>query len=204
MQNASHTVRQELLYILIFLGVIWAVFFVSCALPSLYLYGIVPRTTSGLIGIPLSVFLHANLGHLYANTVPLFILLALLAGSKARSWEIVLLVTLLGGALLWLFGRPWFGGPPTVHIGASGLIFGLIAFIIVSGFLEGRIAPLFLSLAVGFFYGGTLLWGILPTAGPSVSWDGHLFGAIAGTVVAYLLTKEDKPAPQTVEATGHG
>jgi membrane associated rhomboid family serine protease len=196
MQNASHTVREELLYILLFLGVIWAVFIVSCAFPSLDNYGVVPRTTAGLIGILLSVFLHANFAHLYGNTVPLFILLALLAGSKARSWEIVLYVALLGGALLWIFGRT------ACHIGASGLIFGLIAFLIVSGFLEGRVLPLLISLAVGFFYGGTLLSGIMPKLGSNVSWDGHLCGAIAGGLVAYLLTRENKPSSQTVEATG--
>ncbi len=110
---------------------IWAVFFLSCGFPSLDHYGVVPRTASGLIGIPLSIFLHHDIPHLVGNTIPLFILLALLAGSKARSWAIVLYVTLLGGAFLWIAGRT------ACHIGASGLIFGLIAFLIVSGLLEG-------------------------------------------------------------------
>jgi membrane associated rhomboid family serine protease len=196
MQNASHTIREELSYILLFIGVIWAVFFVSCFFHTLDQYGVVPRTAAGLIGIPFSIFLHANFQHLFGNTVPLFILLALLAGSKARSWEIVLYVTLLGGLFLWLCGRE------ACHIGASGLIFGLIAFLIVSGLLEGRIVPLLISLAVGFFYGGTLLTGVLPSIGSKVSWDGHLCGAIAGGLVAYYLTRESKPSPDTVKAAG--
>ena len=79
-------------------------------------------------------FLHANLHHILSNTFPLFILLVLLAGSKARSWEIVVDIVLLGGALLWLFGRPG------DVIGASGLIFGLIAFLILSGFWKSELS----------------------------------------------------------------
>ena len=112
MQNASHTIRDELGYVLVFIGAIWAVFLLTCFFPTLRNYGVVPRTTSGLIGIPVSPFLHANLPHIVGNTVPLFILLVLLAGSRARSWEIVLEVTLLGGFLLWIVGRN------DIHIGA--------------------------------------------------------------------------------------
>ena len=190
MQNASHTIREELSYIFLFIGAIWAVFFLSCFFQSLDNCGVVPRTVTGLIGIPLSIFLHANIHHLFGNTIPLFFLLALLAGSKARSWEIVLYVALLGGSLLWAFGRSMVNGQLADHIGASGLIFGLIAFLIVSGFREGRVVPLLISLVVGFFYGGTLLAGVLPSIGSNVSWDGHLCGAIAGGLVAYVLTKE--------------
>jgi membrane associated rhomboid family serine protease len=134
-------------------------------------------------------FLHANLHHIVSNTVPLLVLLALLAGSKARSWMIVVYVTLLGGLLLWLFGRT------ADHIGASGLIFGLVAFLIVSGLLERRPVPLLVSAIVGFLYGGTLFWNVLPQAGSHVSWDGHLCGAIAGGIVAYVLTRPSQPVP---------
>ena len=113
----------------------------------------------------------------------LFFLLMLLAGSKDRPLQIVLVVVLVGGALLWLFGRP------ATHVGASALVFGLIAFLIVSGLLEKRVVPLLVSLIVGFLYGSTLLWGVLPQFGAQVSWDGHLCGAIAGGATAYALTK---------------
>lgn len=191
MKSASHTIREELHGILAFLGVIWAVFLLSLAFPSLDSFGVVPRTLGGLVGILAMPFLHANLQHILGNTVALFVLLALLAGSKARSWEIVVEVVLLGGLLLWIFGRP------AIHIGASGLVFGLVAFLIVAGFLERRVVPLLVSLVVGFLYGGTLLWGILPRIGSHISWDGHLCGAVAGCVVAYALTK----GPRT-EAVG--
>jgi membrane associated rhomboid family serine protease len=94
--------------------------------------------------------------------------------------------------LLWLFGRP------ANHIGASGLIFGLIAFLIVSGLLERRFVPLVISVVVIFFYGGSLLLGVVPRLGSHVSWDGHLFGAVAGGIIAYVLTRYTKPQEQTI------
>jgi membrane associated rhomboid family serine protease len=198
MPNSAHTIRQELHGILLFVGIIWAVFLLSCVFPRIDDYGVVPRTTVGLIGIPASPFLHANVHHLLGNTIPLLVLLALLAGSQARSWMIVLEVALLGGLLLWLFGRGIAHvGPvtrPITHIGASGLIFGLAAFLIVSGFLERRLLALLVAVVVGFLYGSTLLWGVLPSVGPEISWDGHLTGAVAGAAVAYALTR--KPVPE--------
>ena len=135
-------------------------------------------------------FLHGNLQHILSNTVPLFVLLVLLAGSRAESWEVVAIITFLGGLLLWIFGRP------AVHIGASGLISGLTAFLILSGFLEQRIIPLLIALLVGFLYGGSLVMGVLPRIGSQISWDGHLCGAIAGGIVAYALTRGSRPRPR--------
>jgi len=183
---ARHTIREELHGVLIFIGAIWGVFLLSLAVPSLASHGVVPRTLVGLVGILAMPFLHANLSHILSNTVPLLVLLTLLAGSKARSWEIVSEVVVLGGLLLWLFGRH------ANHIGASGLIFGLAAFLIVSGVLERRIVPLLVSVAVAFLYGGTLFSGVLPRIGSHVSWDGHLFGAVAGGLIAYALTREPR------------
>ena len=113
----------------------------------------------------------------------MFVLLILLAGSRAESWEVVLLITLLGGSLLWIFGRE------AIHIGASGLVCGLAAFLMLSGFLEKRIIPLFHRALVGFLYGGVLVAGIIPRIGSEVSWDGHLCGAISGAVVAFALAR---------------
>jgi membrane associated rhomboid family serine protease len=190
MSSASHSIRAELAGIGIFIAAIWAVFLLSVALPSLDLnsYGLRPRTLSGLVGIAAAPFLHENFRHILGNTVPLFVLLVLLAGSRARSRAVVIDIILLGGALLWLFGRSAY------HIGASGLIFGLITFLIVSGFLERRIVPLLISLVVGFWYSGTLLFGVLPRLHSDVSWDGHVCSAVAGVIVAYALAREpDKP-----------
>jgi membrane associated rhomboid family serine protease len=138
------------------------------------------------VGIPAMPFLHANLQHILSNTVPLFVLLFLLAGSRAESWEVVVLIVFLGGFLLWLCGRE------AVHIGASGLIAGLGAFLIVSGFLERRFVPLLIALVVGFFYGTALLSGIIPRFGSQVSWDGHLCGMAAGVITAVALVRVQK------------
>jgi membrane associated rhomboid family serine protease len=180
----KHSVREELRGVLVFIGVVWCVFVAGLVLPfNINSLGVTPRSPGGVLGIPLMPFLHANLNHLLSNTVPLAVLLILLAGSKAKSWVIVIDIVLLGGALLWLFGRP------ATHVGASCLIYGLIAFLLVSGFLERRPVPVVISMIVAFLYGGTLLSGIVPDLGSNVSWEGHLFGVIAGGLVAGWLTK---------------
>ena len=183
MADSSHTIREEINAVALFVGAIWAVFFISLAFPALDHYGVIPRRIVGLVGIPAMPFLHANFQHLLSNTIPLVVLLILLAGSRAESWQVVLDVALLGGLLLWIFGRE------AVHIGASGLISGLTAFLIVAGLLEQRIVPLLIALIVGFFYGGSLILGVIPRFGSNISWDGHLCGAIAGGIVAYALAR---------------
>ena len=187
MADATHTIGEELKGMTVFIGVLWAVFLLDCVFPVKFTsFGLEPWSFFGAIGIVTMPFLHANLAHLAGNTIPLFILLTLLAGSKARSWEIVGEIVLVGGVLLWIFGRDF------THVGASGLVFGLIAFLILSGLLERRVFPLLVSLLVAFLYGGTLLSGVLPTVCPYVSWDGHLCGAIAGGLSASLLAKETR------------
>jgi membrane associated rhomboid family serine protease len=180
---AKHTIAEELKGILAFVGFIWLVFLIEY-IPWLRLenFGITPRTSRGLIGILAAPFLHANLAHLINNTIPLTVLLILLAGSRAASWAIVFGIVVVSGTLLWLFGRP------AVHIGASSLIYGLVAFLVVSGIREQRLVPMAIAIAVGFIYGGTLASGLLPRWGSPVSWEGHLFGAIAGAVIAFLAT----------------
>jgi membrane associated rhomboid family serine protease len=186
---AKHTVREELFGVLAFVGLVWCVFIVAQLLPfQLESLGVTPRTRRGLVGILAAPFIHANLSHLLSNTVPLTVLLFLLAGSKVKSSAIVVYIVFLSGALLWLFGRP------ATHIGASGLIYGLIAFLLVYGIWERRFIPMVISLVVALLYGGSLASGVLPKFASNVSWDGHLFGAIAGGVVAYLMTKDQDNA----------
>lgn len=185
MQDHIHRIREELPTVLLFIAAIWGVFLLDLILP-LERLGLVPRDLGGLIGIATMPFLHANFSHLMNNTVPLIVLLTLLAGSRADSRVTVVLVTILGGLLLWLFGRG-----NSLHIGASGLVFGLTTFLIVSGILEKRTVPLLVSIFVASTYGTTLLAGISPWQ-QGVSWDGHLFGVVAGALVAWLLVR--KPA----------
>lgn len=110
-----HSVKEEWRGVLAFVGIVWCVFAVGFVLPfNINAFGVTPRSLIGLVGIPLMPFLHADLGHLLSNTVPLTILLLLLAGSNAKSWTIVFYIVLLGGALVWLFGRS------ATHVGRAG------------------------------------------------------------------------------------
>lgn len=124
--------------------------------------------------------MHADLPHVVSNTVPLLVLLILLAGSRSDSRVVVASIILFGGVLLWLFGRE------AVHIGASNLVFGLSAFLLVAGALEQRWPALLAALLVALLYGGTLLTGLIPFQS-GISWEGHLFGALAGAVTAWRL-----------------
>ena len=187
-RRAVHAVRGELRAVLLFVAIVWVVFAVSQFVPSLRAWGVIPRSSRGLIGILTMTFLHANWQHIASNTIPLLILLALLVGSKISSWKIVVSIILVGGCLLWGVGMQ--GN----HIGASLLIYGLIAFLISSGlFFEKRPIPLVIAISVGCLYGFPLLTGVLPRiSNPEhLSWDGHLCGEIAGVVVAYFLERRN-------------
>ena len=180
---AIHSVREELRGVLVFVGVVWCVFGLAAFLPfNINSFGVAPRSLRGLVGIPLIPFLHADLKHLLSNTIPLVVLLVLLAGSNARSWAVVAYIVLVGGGLLWLFGRP------VIHIGASGLGDGVIAFLRVSGIIERSFSPLRVAGEVAAPYGRTLGTGVLPHAAARVSWEGHLYGAVAGGLAAGSLT----------------
>jgi membrane associated rhomboid family serine protease len=174
--------QEALTWIAIFIGIVWCVFIASRFVPRLNQYGVIPRTPTGLAGIPAMPFLHYDLTHILSNTVPLVVLLFLLVASRTRPWVLVLAIVLLGDSLLWLLGRR------KIHIGASGLIFGLIAFLIVCGVREGQLVSFGIAALVGFTYGGTLVSGVLPQLKSYVSWEAHLCGAMAGGIVAYTLT----------------
>ena len=140
-------------------------------------YGLEPRTFGGLVGIATMPFLHAGLGHLLANLSSLVVLLGfLLVFHSQKALEVVLEVILLGGILLWLFGRS------AIHVGASGLVYGLAGYLIAVGFAQKRFLELIASVIVAFLYGTSLVWGLLPIR-PGVSWDGHLAGLIAGIAI---------------------
>jgi membrane associated rhomboid family serine protease len=173
--------KKEISVILGFIACLWGVWLADLLLPGSFNdWGITPRTIGGLPGILLSPFLHQGILHLISNTIPLAVLLVLLAGSRSHGEVTAVAIALLGGALLWLFGRP------STHIGASLLVYGLISYLIVSGFLERKMLLMAVSLLVLFLYGGTLLFGMIPSLRSHVSWEGHLLGAVAGVVVAYL------------------
>lgn len=158
--------------------------------------GIRPLTTDGLWGIVFAPVLHASWQHLVANTVPLLVLgfLMTLAGLSRFVWATVI-VWILGGFGTWLIGNVGSACGPTDHIGASGLIFGWLTFLLVFGIFVRRFWDIVIGLVVLFVYGGVLL-GAMPVLHQcgGVSWQGHLSGAVAGVVAAYLLSGPERKA----------
>jgi membrane associated rhomboid family serine protease len=138
-----------------------------------------------LMGILLSPALHANFSHLMSNTLPLLILggFVALRGTKTLI-GVSLFVVVLGGLLVWLVGRP------AIHIGASGLVFGYFGYLLAQGWYERRLASIVVAVAVLLLYGG-MIFGALPQGG-FISWEGHLFGMIAGVLAARMSKDDDE------------
>lgn len=181
-------IRKNLINVLAFVGFIWLIYLVGLPLKvmswDLVNYGMVPRTVRGLIGILTMPFLHDGLDHLLGNTVPLAVLLFMLATSRSNARRIVLGLIVLSGIFTWLIGI----SSPVV--GASGLIYALTAYLITAGLHERQLISAATAVLVGVLYGGTLFWNLLPTAGKTVAWDAHLLGAAAGAVYAHLTLRK--------------
>ena len=150
---------------------------------SLDLYGIRPRTAPGLWGILYAPFLHGGLGHLVANTVP-FLSLGWLVMLRrvAVFFAVTASAMLLGGLGVWLFSPS-----NTIHIGASGIVFGYLGYLLLRGYFERSIGSILMSVVVGMLY-GSALWGLLPGQ-RGISWEGHLFGFLSGAGAARLLAR---------------
>ena len=188
------SMKKELYFVGLFILVLWLVLIVDAAIPAdLSNWGVYPRSLRGLVGIPLMPFLHGGFYHLLGNSVTLAILMFLLVGLKKNHWAIVAAIVLINGALVWGLARGEnAAGELTNHVGASGLIFGLMGFLILNGFLEKRVVSIGIALLVGFLFGGTMISGIIPRTNSQVSWEGHLFGVVAGAAVAYFLSEKKK------------
>ena len=176
-----HTIKRDLAGVALLIVIIWIVFALDHFLPLEQL-GLIPRTFRGLVGIVAMPFLHGDFAHLLGNSVPLAVTLLLLAGSRANSGAIVVLITLFGGIGLWLFGRE------ALHIGASGLVFGLIGFHVFAGIFERRLQSVLISAIVGLLYASTVIQGVMPFQ-QGVSWEGHLIGALSGAAVALITSR---------------
>jgi membrane associated rhomboid family serine protease len=150
---------------------------------ALNIYGILPRDPIGLRGILFAPFLHGNFAHLLANTIPFVILGWLVMLWRTADFFIVSAIAMLVGG----FGT-WLIAPAnTVHIGASGVIFGYLGYLLARGYFERRPLSILISLGVGVFY-GSLIWGVLPGQ-IGISWQGHLFGFIGGAIAARFLVQ---------------
>ena len=187
----------SIVLLLIFVAAIWLVYLVNILLfgGDLNRYGLAPMALPyrflsefelsasyaavSLRGILLAPLLHGSFSHLMSNTFPLLLLggFVTLRGTKTLV-GLSLFVVVLGGLLVWLVGRP------AIHIGASGLVFGYFGYLVAQGWYERSFVSIAVAVAVLLLYGG-IIFGVLPQAG-FISWEGHLFGLLAGVLAARM------------------
>ena len=176
--------RNALLILIAIVLLMWVVEVVDVALDHrLDRYGIEPRDADGLEGVVAAPFLHAGFGHLLANTVPFVTMGFVIALEGARRLvAVTVIVALISGLGTWLVAASG-----TVHIGASGIVFGYAAYLIARGFFSRSLVQIAIGVVVVAIWGTTLLNGLAPADG--ISWQGHLFGAVGGVLAAWLFER---------------
>ncbi len=166
-----------------FIALMWAVEIIDLLFlgGTLDRYGIRPRSITGLRGILFAPFLHGGLAHIAANTIPFLTLGWLIMLRETSDFFVVTAMTMIVSGL-----GTWLIGPTnSIHIGASGLVFGYLGFLLLRGYFERSVTAILFSIIVGSLYGG-LIWGVLPLQ-YGISWQGHLFGFIGGVMAARLV-----------------
>ena len=185
---------QAALVIGSFVGVLYLIELVNLVLlhNSLVRDGVVSRTLSGLDGVIWGPLLHDGWGHLAGNTVPLLVFGFLaMAGGLGQWIAVTVCVWLISGLGVWLTGPA-----DTSTVGASGIAFGWLAFLLVRGLFNRSLAQLAVGVVL-LCYWGSVLWGLLPGQ-PHISWQGHLFGALGGILAAWLAAKANPRPPKPV------
>ena len=175
----------------IFIGAMWLVRLVDWLVGAKRsaFFGVIPRTSDGLAGIAAAPFVHGDWEHLVANSIPLVIMgLIILIGGANQFLVVTFVVMLVSGLGMWLFGAPG-----TQHIGASGIVFGFMSFLLFRSVFDKRLWSFVTTLFVAVAYGGAIGMAVIPEDG--VSWVGHMFGFAGGIAAAYLL----RPPPTRKE-----
>lgn len=185
-KQAQRNFRLAVKLSLALIGVLWTIFIIDTVFGlQLARFGLRPGSIPGLIGVFTAPLLHGNFGHLLSNTVPLFISMTATLYLYPRSAMRVIPIIWVGAGLL-----AWFIGRGTLHIGASGLIYGLLAYVFFGGIIRSDMRSVSVSLLVGFLY-GSMVWGVLPIR-PQMSWEMHLGGAAFGVVLAFVFRHWDR------------
>lgn len=192
------TAKKHLMLVLLCVGMLWAVFIIDTALPDHWIdlrqLGIRPRTPGGLFSILVAPFLHVDVFHLLANTLPLVILgWILVLSGRALFVKVCVFTALTSGLGAWALGDG-----SMIHEGASGVLFGLLGFLLTRGWFARRVLWTVTSAAVGLFYLGEVL-GLLRSS-PGISWASHFWGFTGGIALAWWLYGRNAaatPAPAT-------
>jgi len=193
--------RKKILYSAVFPLFLLLLMFLAHSVQALeethwFFLGVKPLSVEGLPGILLSPFIHADWGHLGANAGPFLVLTSVLFYVyRDIALKVFIWIYVLAG--IWL----WFGARDAWHVGASGLVYGIATFLFVSGIIRNYVPLIALSMMVVFLY-GSLFWGIFPVEWlVEYSWEAHMWGAIAGLVIAVVFRKEgpQKPPPPEEE-----
>jgi membrane associated rhomboid family serine protease len=187
-----------LLPAILLIAMIWLSFIVAYAGLPEWNYsrlGIKPGELSGLKGIIFSPFLHSSFSHLWSNTLSLLILVWFLFYFYSKiAFRTLLYLWILSGFVTWIIGRD------SYHVGASGVVFAILFFLFFSGLFRKYITLVAVSMIVAFIYGGTL-WSIFPIAemvDASISWEGHLSGAVSGLLLAVIFRKQGPQKPEEI------
>ena len=180
---------SDLWQVLAFTGLLWVAWMVGKIVDFSPLT-LQPRTGSGLVGVATMPLLHQDLNHILGNTIPLTALLLMLQTTQQRWPRILAGLWLSSGFLVWLLGRQG------QHIGASTLIYALAAWLITAAFHERRPLAIAAAVLVPVLF-GPLFWGLFPTAGSHVSWDGHALGATAGAGLAWITLRRTTATANT-------
>jgi membrane associated rhomboid family serine protease len=175
-------------------AVMWIVELIDSAGGNLERHGIEPHDVDALPAIAAAPFLHASWGHLIGNTVPFLILgMAIALSGLMRVIWVTLIVAVVAGLGVWIFAPS-----NTIHIGASGLVFGYATYLIFRGLFSRSTLHIAVGLIVVVLYGATLVLSLAPRDG--ISWQGHLFGALGGILAAWWLDRRDASAQQRPRA----
>jgi membrane associated rhomboid family serine protease len=183
--RARANFRLAALTSLFFVALLWLIPLLGWGL-GLADYGIRPRQLAGLPGILVAPLLHADFWHLIANSLPLVVLgTAMFHVYPHAAFRVLPMVYLVPGIAVWLLARDG------VHVGASGLVYGLVAYIFVAGLIRRDRRAIATSMLVAFMY-GSVAWGVLPI-NPRVSWETHLAAMLIGVIMAILMRNRDNP-----------
>jgi len=170
-------------------SIFWIIFILNGVIfgGRLNAFGILPRNLIGLRGILFAPFLHGSFYHVLANTAPFIVLGWLVMLRNIKDFYFVSFISaLVSGLGTWLIGSP-----NSVHVGASGVIFGYFGYLLFRGYFERSFVAIAIAIAIAVTYGG-LIWGVLPTRS-YISWEGHLFGLIGGIIAAKFLSPIKNP-----------